>query len=245
MKFNAKKGKLVTLFAKAYFGFSLTVLGCVLLVFWASDRYYDHMLLMPDMDAAAEDVHMISREYEKVNCFRYFGKNGGFAVFDPEGSLLYRDEKNFPYLLDIDEVLCVPDYDDFSFINSYELDVAQSGGEYLVVKTIYRENSDETETKQMLLDQDYHVISGPLQKNKMQYTAREYSILTGSFPEDAELLRHTMPDGRILVAAAKKWHVDDYTTVSRRANMIYWVLLPVSLLLITFFILFLNKRVNN
>ena len=167
MKFNAKKGKLVTLFAKAYFGFSLTVLGCVLLVFWASDRYYDHMLLTPDMDAAAEDVHMISREYEKVNCFRYFGKNGGFAVFDPEGSLLYRDEKNFPYLLDIDEVLCVPDYDDFSFINSYELDVAQSGGEYLVVKTIYRENSDETETKQMLLDQDYHVISGPLQKNKM------------------------------------------------------------------------------
>ena len=140
MKFNAKKGKLVTLFAKAYFGFSLTVLGCVLLVFWASDRYYDHMLLTPDMDAAAEDVHMISREYEKVNCFRYFGKNGGFAVFDPEGSLLYRDEKNFPYLLDIDEVLCVPDYDDFSFINSYELDVAQSGGEYLVVKTIYREN---------------------------------------------------------------------------------------------------------
>ena len=245
MKFNAKKGKLVTLFAKAYFGFSLTVLGCVLLVFWASDRYYDHMLLTPDMDAAAEDVHMISREYEKVNCFRYFGKNGGFAVFDPEGSLLYRDEKNFPYLLDIDEVLCVPDYDDFSFINSYELDVAQSGGEYLVVKTIYRENSDETETKQMLLDQDYHVISGPLQKNKMQYTAREYSILTGSFPEDAELLRHTMPDGRILVAAAKKWHVDDYTTVSRRANMIYWVLLPVSLLLITFFILFLNKRVKN
>ena len=237
MKFNAKKGKLVTLFAKAYFGFSLTVLGCVLLVFWASDRYYDHMLLTPDMDAAAEDVHMISREYEKVNCFRYFGKNGGFAVFDPEGSLLYRDEKNFPYLLDIDEVLCVPDYDDFSFINSYELDVAQSGGEYLVVKTIYRENSDETETKQMLLDQDYHVISGPLQKNKMQYTAREYSILTGSFPEDAELLRHTMPDGRILVAAAKKWHVDDYTTVSRRANMIYWVLLPVSLLLITFFML--------
>ena len=245
MKFNAKKGKLVTLFAKAYFGFSLTVLGCVLLVFWASDRYYDHMLLTPDMDAAAEDVHMISSEYEKVNCFRYFGKNGGFAVFDPEGSLLYRDEKNFPYLLDIDEVLCVPDYDDFSFINSYELDVAQSGGEYLVVKTIYRENSDETETKQMLLDQDYHVISGPLQKNKMQYTAREYSILTGSFPEDAELLRHTMPDGRILVAAAKKWHVDDYTTVSRRANMIYWVLLPVSLLLITFFILFLNKRVKN
>ena len=245
MKFNAKKGKLVTLFAKAYFGFSLTVLGCVLLVFWASDRYYDHMLLTPDMDAAAEDVHMISREYEKVNCFRYFGKNGGFAVFDPEGSLLYRDEKNFPYLLDIDEVLCVPDYDDFSFINSYELDVAQSGGEYLVVKTIYRENSDETETKQMLLDQDYHVISGPLQKNKMQYTAREYSILTGSFPEDAELLRHTMPDGRILVAAAKKWHADDYTTVSRRANMIYWVLLPVSLLLITFFILFLNKRVKN
>ena len=71
----------------------------------------------------------------------------------------------------------------------------------------------------------------------MQYTAREYSILTGSFPEDAELLRHTMPDGRILVAAAKKWHVDDYTTVSRRANMIYWVLLPVSLLLITFFML--------
>ena len=64
MKFNAKKGKLVTLFAKAYFGFSLTVLGCVLLVFWASDRYYDHMLLTPDMDAAAEDVHMISREYE-------------------------------------------------------------------------------------------------------------------------------------------------------------------------------------
>ena len=84
MKFNAKKGKLVTLFAKAYFGFSLTVLGCVLLVFWASDRYYDHMLMTPDMDAAAEDVHMISREYEKVNCFRYFGKNGGFAVFDPE-----------------------------------------------------------------------------------------------------------------------------------------------------------------
>ena len=79
----------------------------------------------------------------------------------------------------------------------------------------------------------------------MQYTAREYSILTGSFPEDAELLRHTMPDGRILVAAAKKWHADDYTTVSRRANMIYWVLLPVSLLLITFFILFLNKRVKN
>lgn len=245
MKLNAKKGKLVTLFAKAYFGFSLMVLLCVGLTFWASEHYYQHMLLTPDMEAAAADPHMVKGEYEKVKPKRYFGLNGSFAVFDASGKLLYRDEKNFPWRLKFNELRCVPDYDDYSFVSNYELDLPRNEGKYLLVKTIYSENSDESETKLMLLDQNYRVLSGAFEADKKKYTAREYRILTGEFPEETELLRTTLADGRILVAASKKWDLNDYSTIGRKSNMIYWILLPVSLLLIAVFILFLNRSVKN
>lgn len=245
MKLNEKKGKLVTLFAKAYFGFSLMVLLCVGLTFWASEHYYQHMLLTPDMEAAAADTHMVKGEYEKVKSKRYFGLNGSFAVFDASGKLLYRDEKNFPWRLKFNELRCVPDYDDYSFVSNYELDLPRNEGKYLLVKTIYSENSDESETKLMLLDQNYRVLSGAFEADKKKYTAREYRILAGEFPEETELLRTTLADGRILVAASKKWDLDDYSNIGRKSNRFYWILLPISLALITFFILFLNQRVKN
>ena len=77
--------------------------------------------------------------------------------------------------MDAEEVLCVLDYDDYSFINSCELEIPQNGGEHLVVKTIYSEDSDETETRQMLLDQDYHVISEPLRKNAISNEQIQHS----------------------------------------------------------------------
>ena len=108
------------MFAKAYIGFSLILLLCVGLAFWASEHYYQHMLLTPDMEAAATDAHMVKGEYAKVKPQRYFGIGGGFAVFDADGNLLYQDEKTFPYMLDAAEIRCIPDYDDYSFIRSEE-----------------------------------------------------------------------------------------------------------------------------
>ena len=233
------------MFAKAYIGFSLLLLLCVGLAFWASEHYYQHMLLTPNMEAAATDAHMIKGEYAKVKPQRYFGIGGGFAVFDADGNLLYQDEKTFPYMLDAAEIRCIPDYDDYSFINSYDLDVPQYDGDYLLVKTIYGPDDEDSETELMVLDQGYRVISGAFEADKKKYTEREYRILTGDFPENAELIRTTLRDGRILVAATKKWDIDDYTTIGRKSNMVYWSLLPISLLLIAVFILFLNRSVKN
>ncbi len=233
------------MFAKAYIGFSLLLLLCVGLAFWASEHYYQHMLLTPDMEAAATDAHMVKGEYAKVKPQRYFGIGGGFAVFDADGNLLYQDEKTFPYMLDAAEIRCIPDYDDYSFINSYDLDVPQYDGDYLLVKTIYGPDDEDSETELMVLDQGYRIISGAFEADKKKYTEREYRILTGAFPENAELIRTTLRDGRILVAATKKWDVDDYTTIGRKSNMVYWSLLPISLLLIAVFILFLNRSVKN
>ena len=191
------------MFAKAYIGFSLLLLLCVGLAFWASEHYYQHMLLTPDMEAAATDAHMVKGEYAKVKPQRYFGIGGGFAVFDADGNLLYQDEKTFPYMLDAAEIRCIPDYDDYSFINSYDLDVPQYDGDYLLVKTIYGPDDEDSETELMVLDQGYRVISGAFEADKKKYTEREYRILTGDFPENAELIRTTLRDGRILVAATK------------------------------------------
>lgn len=148
------------MFAKAYIGFSLILLLCVGLAFWASEHYYQHMLLTPDMEAAATDAHMVKGEYAKVKPQRYFGIGGGFAVFDADGNLLYQDEETFPYMLDAAEIRCIPDYDDYSFINSYDLDVPQYDGDYLLVKTIYGPDDEDSETELMVLDQGYRVISG-------------------------------------------------------------------------------------
>ena len=175
------------MFAKAYIGFSLLLLLCVGLAFWASEHYYQHMLLTPDMEAAATDAHMVKGEYAKVKPQRYFGIGGGFAVFDADGNLLYQDEKTFPYMLDAAEIRCIPDYDDYSFINSYDLDVPQYDGDYLLVKTIYGPDDEDSETELMVLDQGYRVISGAFEADKKKYTEREYRILTGDFPENAEL----------------------------------------------------------
>ena len=148
-------------------------------------------------------------------------------------------------MLDAAEIRCIPDYDDYSFINSYDLDVPQYDGDYLLVKTIYGPDDEDSETELMVLDQGYRVISGAFEADKKKYTEREYRILTGDFPENAELIRTTLRDGRILVAATKKWDIDDYTTIGRKSNMVYWSQLPISLLLIAVIILFLNRSVKN
>lgn len=152
------------------------------LAFWASEHYYQHMLLTPDMEAAATDAHMVKGEYAKVKPQRYFGIGGGFAVFDADGNLLYQDEKTFPYMLDAAEIRCIPDYDDYSFINSYDLDVPQYDGDYLLVKTIYGPDDEDSETELMVLDQGYRVISGAFEADKKEVYRAGVSYSDRSFP---------------------------------------------------------------
>lgn len=237
--------RLVTLFAGSYVGFSVVLLLCVIAAIWASNTYYDHMLLTPDMDAAAQDPDMRSGNYEKVNTRRYFGSQGGFAVYDADGGLCYRDKEDFPYILYPEEIFCIQDYDDYSFVKGYTVDIPKEGTQYLAVKTVYGEDGEDAQNQIMMLDQNFKVVSGAFEKGKTQYTKREYRILTGDFPQNRELLRTTLPDGHILVASTKAWDINDYTAVGRKSNLIYWALLPICLLTIAFFIFWLNRKVKN
>ncbi len=242
---KSQNRKLVTLFAGSYAGFALVMLLFVVLIYWVSDNYSNRMLSSPDLDAAVKDADLLSGDYEKVDARHYFGDDGGFAVYDADGSLCYMDEKNFPYILNAEEVFCIQDYDEYSFVKGYTTEVPKEGVRYLAVKTIYSDNNDDAQNRIMVLDKNFKVVSGAFERGRTQYTEREYRILVGEFPEKRELLRSTLPDGRILVAATKTWDINDYTTVGRRTMLMYWSLLPICLLLIAFFIFWLNRKVKN
>ncbi len=242
---KTKNRKLVTLFAGSYAGFALVMLLFVVLIYWASYNYSSRVLSSPDLDTVTKNADMLNGDYEKVDARHYFGNDGGFAVYDADGSLCYMDEENFSYILNAQEVFCVQDYDEYSFVAGYTTEVPKEGVRYLAVKTIYSADSDDAQNLVMVLDKNFKVVSGAFEKGKNQYTEREYRILTGEFPENRELLRSTLPDGRILVAATKDWDINDYTTVERKTMLMYWSLLPICLLLIAFFIFWLNRKVKN
>ena len=142
MKNNRRKGRLVTLLAKGYLGFTLALIVISLFVSWLSETYFDWLSRIPNIDALVIDSKMQQGEYEDIQTRKYLGKDGGFAVVTEDGRIIFDSTGSIKRNFTPGELSCIQPYEEQSYINYVSFTNEDGRKEHLLTKFIFNENGD-------------------------------------------------------------------------------------------------------
>ena len=251
MKSNFKKSiserKLVWFLARGYLGFTAVILIIFILVFTASNAYYNWLFRIPDVDRLLGSRAFEQGRYEDVAVRNFLGSNGGFAVISRDGTTEYRTE-GFPYeSFTAGELECIQSYDVYSYVERNEITSPDGEKEYLIVKYDYTDDMEIKETV-AVVSADYKVKNGDLGDGRKEYTASEFAFMTGEAPAGYDMMRCSFvaEDDAIktIVFMSESKDYADYQEYSHRANRIYFALIPLYIVSLIFFLMWLNKKIK-
>ena len=270
MKYNGKSERLVGLLARGYVGFTVAMILITGISIWLSNLYFDRLARMPDIDGLAQSRELQEGRYEEVPLRKYLDQESVFAVADETGQFLYCSSDEAQELLGDrlteGELLCVQPYMEDSYIESVPFHGEDGSQAYMLVKRYFGE--EEIEDRVVILDADFRVRSGSLGDGKKKYTSKEFSILAGNWPEGYEILKYplgpaavvtadgeaddaeSMPEAqeesgdRVLLVASKSLTMEGYDRMTRKSDRMFFLSIPLYLIAVTAFVLWLNRKIK-
>ncbi|MGN0734699.1 MAG: ATP-binding protein [Anaerovoracaceae bacterium] len=253
MKDNRKKGRLVILLAKGYLGFTLALILIAFFVSWLSDSYFEWLSRIPDIDALVSDKDMQRGKYEDVPTRKYLGKEGGFAVVTEDGEIIYDSTDSLRRNFTPGELDCIQPYEEQSYINYVGFTDNDGHQKHLLVKFIFDENGD-TEEQVLILDENYAVVEGSFGDGHSYYTPDEFNYLTSQYTDGPVYMKYDISgasgsltsgsDARYLVVMSYNASFDSYQNMYAKANRIYLLLIPLYMLAIVSFLLWMNRKIK-
>ena len=253
MKDNRKKGRLVILLAKGYLGFTLALILIAFFVSWLSDSYFEWLSRIPDIDALVSDKNMQQGKYEDVPTRKYLGKEGGFAVVTEDGEIIYDSTGSLRRNFTPGELDCIQPYEEQSYINYVGFTDNDGHQEHLLVKFIFDENGD-TEEQVLILDENYAVVEGSFGDGHSYYTPEEFEYLTSQYTDGLVYIKYDISeastsltpgsDVRYLVVMSYDASFDSYQNMYAKANRIYLLMIPLYMLAIVSFLLWMNRKIK-
>ena len=244
MKSERPAGSLFGLLTRQYLLFSLTLLAIAAGVFGLWNSLMTRLYLPADWDALLADPALAQGRYDTLR--RYTGGGSDFAVYDPDGALVWATASDFDPALTAGEIACVPLWRVGSQIDAYTLNGRQDGARYLLVSHEWDDAGAEV-TRTAVLDGEYRVILGGLADGKAAYTAAEYAYLTGSRFADSYLYRASFADSRgaqhtLLLREAALTDAA-YQRAYRRSGLVWLLFIPLYLAAVGLFIWRLRRRI--
>ncbi|MCI7618985.1 MAG: HAMP domain-containing histidine kinase [Firmicutes bacterium] len=253
MKDSRKKGRLVILLAKGYLGFTLALVLIAFFVSWLSDSYFEWLSRIPDIEALVSDKDMQQGKYEDVPTRKYLGRDGGFAVVTEDGEIIYDSTGSLRKNFTAGELDCIQPYEEQSYINYVGFKDNEGNQEHLLVKFIFEGNGD-TEEQVMILDENYDVVEGSFGDGHSYYTPDEFKYLISQYTEGPVFIKYDISgksgnlisesDARYLVVMSYDSSLDSYQNMYSKANRIYLLLIPLYMIAIVSFLLWMNRRIK-
>lgn len=240
MKNSGKKGKLVFLLARGFLLFTAAMVAVIFLIFFISERYYDHLARIPDYDGLRENAAMAEGRYEAVPAEKYMGRGGGFAVVDADGAVIYRSSETMLPSLTAGELSCMQDYDSETYMEFTPFTSERGKKQYIFTRHYYEEEREEV----MILDADYRVVAGGFEPGRKTYTSGEISYLRGEAIDGLEFIRCRLDESRAIVGMFRVRDYKDYEVMMRKANGILLLLIPLYTLVLGFFLLWINRQIK-
>lgn len=252
MKSKWKKGRLVTLLAKGYLGFTLALVLIAFFVSWLSESYFEWLSRIPDVEALVNDSAMGEGEYEDVLTRKYLGRDGGFAVVTEEGRILYDSTGSLGKNFTRGELDCIQDYKEQSYINYVNFTNDDGQQEHLLVKFIFGETGDTEQI--MILDEDFKVIEGGFGDGRKDYTSKEFDYLISQYSDGPVYFKYeitgkagipeTGGEPKYLVVISNNSSLYSYQSMYAKSNRIYLLLIPLYILAIISFLLWMNRKIK-
>lgn len=255
MKNNRRKGRLVTLLAKGYLGFTLALIVISLFVSWLSETYFDWLSRIPNIDALVIDSKMQQGEYEDIQTRKYLGKDGGFAVVTEDGRIIFDSTGSIKRNFTPGELDCIQPYDEQSYISYVGFTDNDGHQKHLLIKFIFNGNGDtDTEEQVLILDENYAVLEGSFGDGHTCYTPDEFNYLTSQYIDGPMYMKYDISDApgnlisgsdaRYLVVMSYDASFDSYQNMYSRANRIYLLLIPLYMMAIVSFLLWMNRKIK-
>lgn len=253
MKDSRKKGRLVILLAKGYLGFTLALVLIAFFVSWLSDSYFEWLSRIPDIEALVSDKDMQQGKYEDVPTRKYLGRDGGFAVVTEDGEIIYDSTGSLRKNFTPGELDCIQPYEEQSYINYVAFTDNDGHQEHLLVKFVFSENGD-TDEQVLILDENYAVVEGSFGDGHSYYTPDEFNYLTSQYTDGSVYMKYDISrssgsmtsgsDDRYLVVMSYDDSFDSYQNMYAKANRIYLLMIPLYMLAIVSFLLWMNKKIK-
>lgn len=241
-----KESRLFALLVKNYLLFTLTLLviaaGVYLLWDYRLNRLFDPF----DWDGLVTDARLAEGEYDALSR-RLRGAGNAFSVLDASGAVLYCSDPETCPVLTGDELACVSPYDGSYYIEAFPERDAAGDTRYRVLRYTLADGMTDIEAE-MLLDDRFRVLSGSLVPGRTAYTAREYAILSGAYPDHATLYRYdfTAGDGspRTLLMQVALPDEQAVYRASQDAWRIWLLAIPLYVAAAGFFIHQISRRIR-
>lgn len=251
MKNNSSSDKLVVVLARDFLAFTVTMILILAFVFMLNSKYYNWLSRFPDYESIMADRELLEGKYEEINVSKYLGNKGSIAVTDDEGKILYKSSNIFPRDFKKSELELIQLYDDMSYIESEELIRADGSKELLIVKYDYDHNGNYTE-ETMVLDENYNVKIGGFDDGRKSYTESEIKCLLGTRFHNYDMMKIHINDkeyketgrNRYLIALSETVTFDTYKEMSNQADRIYFLVIPLYIIVLVLFLRRLNKKIK-
>ena len=242
------KGKLFSLFAKGYIGFTAALLFITGITFYINQIYFENLTQTPDMNRLIKELEEEKEDYEAVPVQKLLGAGGAFAVLDEKGNVAYRSSEWIKTGFTTGEMEAIPRYDEESFIEHMDITNEDGTPQHVLIKYIYDEKGNETE-KIMILDNHLRVKTGGFGDGRKSYSWTEYGYMTGTMPPGYDLLRYELSPGedgtrRILIAFSKEQSLEMYQHMLKKSDRVYFILIPLYLTAVITFILWMNSKIK-
>ena len=249
MKNNRRKGRLVTLLAKGYLGFTLALIVISLFVSWLSETYFDWLSRIPNIDALVSDSKMQQGEYENIQTRKYLGKDGGFAVVTEDGRILFDSTGRIKRNFTPGELSCIQPFEEQSYINHVSFTNEDGRQEHLLIKYIFNENGD-TEEQVLILNENYAVLEGSFGDNREYYTP----YLTSQYNDGPTYIKcdisgltsgeDSRKQAKYLVVMSYGASFDSYETMYAKADRVFLLLIPLYMMARVFFLIWMNRKIK-
>ena len=243
MKNREKKGRLVTLLAKGFLGFTGAVMAVSLLTVWLSNIYYARLSAVPDIDSLREDRNLLGGNYEKVSISRYLGENGAFGVAGTDGTMLYRSAETLDEAYTLEELACMQSYDEESYITYTPLQSMEGEPEHLFMRYVY-DSEYNVEEQVMILDRNYQVIGGGFEEEKTFYTPDEVDLMTGEAFPGYNLIWCRLDSERLLLTLSEIQDYDYYNHLAERADRVYLMVIPLYAMVLAAFLMWISRKIK-
>lgn len=246
MKANKKIGSIASLLTGYYLAFTVALLLVFIGVYALWERLDARLFERADAEALVGSAAFRSEEYHHVDAENYLGSGGAFAVFDARGNALYKAAGFLPSIRTVDELLCIPNYNEESAFAMTRFTTYEGRTRTLLSR--YTGIGDSLKAETILLDEDNHVLAGGVRPGKLRYSEAELGFLTGSWSDRYALSRYeSMDTSGEPVTVVLQTHVpteEDYRKASAEVNRIWLLLIPLYAVTALAFIVLLDRHIR-
>lgn len=187
-------------------------------------------------------------EFFGLDVSNYLGTKGRLLLLNENGTLLYTSSPEICTDFSPEELDCISEYNDPSFMHITEFEQNSRNKMFLLTKEVLDKSGITHAKDYLLLDKNYRILSGTLFTNRTFLSVKEFEYLTGSDSDGYIVLKHTYTnqDGfrRILIFYLHNVLPKSSRDTSARSKQVWIFLIPVLVLIIICFIFLLAKRIR-